>query len=265
MAEEPETGGGGFSLSGLMDRKVFGIPLPVVGAGVLGVAILAYRMFGAGRIGNNANGGPGPGNQFSSTSTYTDPTTGLSTSYTATGNGYLPGQLTYQAGPMPYQQGDVYVNYPAQTNTPTPPPDQYPDQFNAEGRDIGQYRYGADEISYLFANIGKYGLTQDVVNDVQKAYMQMVAKVGKQQADLYHYSYIGPGNVQAIPRGETNTTQTVTGLPGNPGNYDNPPYFGAPYNSGQTYPGTNMPIVTATPGTPGQYGNYPPGTLRPGG
>lgn len=260
MADEPETGGGG-GLSRLMDRKVFGIPLPVVGAGVLGVAILAYRLFGSKNTsGNNANGGAG--NQFSSTSTYTDPTTGLSTSYTATGNGYLPGQLTYQAGPMPYQQGDVYVNYPAQTNTPTPPTQpQYPDQFDPSGKDIGQYRYGADQVSYVIANIGKYGLTQAIADDIQKSYQAMVAKVGAQQADLYHYSWIGPGNVQAIPKGETNTTQTTTGLPGSP-TYGTPPYT---YGPPQTYPGTNMPLVTATPGTPGQYGNYPPGTFQPGG
>jgi hypothetical protein len=249
MAEETETGGGGFSLSGLMDRKVFGIPLPFFGGGVLLVAILAYRMFGAGRNGNNANGGPGPGNQFSSTSTYTDPTTGLSTSYTATGNGYLPGQLTYQAGPMPYQQGDVYVNFPT-SNTNNPP---------ATSGDW-QDSYGQTQINQIQALVGQPGgYNQAEVDDVRAAYNAEVAKFGQAYADANHYSWIGPGNVQAIPKHLTMQSQITTGLPNNPhwGDVNKqatqvaPPANDSP-NAGPPYP--------VTPGVP----TYPV-TARPGG
>lgn len=228
MADDPEVSSGGGRMGALMERKVFGLPLPVVGAVVLGGAILMYRIFGAKKAAGGSS--PGQGTQFNSTTTRTDPTTGVSTSYSASGDGYLPGFLSTQAGPMPYQQGDVYVNYPVQTNMPTPagPPPSNPDLFNDKGQDLGQYRYGSDEIAYLWSNIGKYGLTSPIVQDIQDSYTKMVAKVGQQQADMYHYSYIGPGNVQAIPRGEANTTQTTTGLPGSPV-YGTPPYqFGQP-------------------------------------
>src|SRR5207302_9377774 len=67
---------------------------------------------------------PGQGTTFqSSQSKTTTDAQGNQTqaNFSAQGDGYLPGMLTYGAGPMLYQQGDVYVNVSG-TNTTQPPP-----------------------------------------------------------------------------------------------------------------------------------------------
>jgi len=117
----------GNPMSGALAHKVG--PLPVyawlMAAGAAGFILV--KIAGGKKAASSGGGADsGQGTDFSSTQTQTstDPTTGdtTSTSYTAQGNGYLPGMLTYGAGAMPYQQGDVYVNLPAQTTTPTAAP-----------------------------------------------------------------------------------------------------------------------------------------------
>lgn len=72
--------------------------------------------------------------------------------------------------------------------------------YNNQGQDLGEYRYGGDELSYLKANIGNYGLTQSEVNDVVAAYTQVAQQYGNDYANQQHYSWIGPGNVQTTPQ-----------------------------------------------------------------
>lgn len=110
-------------IEGMLGRKVG--PLPVWSwvmiAGGAGMLLFRMKKGSSSSGGGNTNASLGQGNQFSSstTNTSTDPNTGVSTStsYSAQGNGFLPGQLSYAAGPMPYQQGDVYVNEGSNTQT----------------------------------------------------------------------------------------------------------------------------------------------------
>lgn len=70
-------------------------------------------------------GSPSAGQFTSSQSTkYTDPKTGqqIDTSYTAQGAGYGGALGTWNAQPMPYSGGDVYVNIPGQPTQPAPTP-----------------------------------------------------------------------------------------------------------------------------------------------
>lgn len=112
-------------MGALMARKVG--PLPIgAWAGIVGAAgFLFVRKSGGKKAATTGGtGADGAGNTFSSgqTTTTTDPTTGTTTTnnYNAQGNGYLPGQLTWAAGPMPYQQGDVYVNQSTANNSTAP-------------------------------------------------------------------------------------------------------------------------------------------------
>ena len=87
----------------------------LMGAGA--AAVVIYHLM-KGKTGATGTSG---GGTFTSTSTSSGstPTGGqYSNSYTASGPS--SGQLTYQAGPMPFQQGDVYVNYPSAPTSPTP-------------------------------------------------------------------------------------------------------------------------------------------------
>lgn len=92
-------------------------------------------------------------------------------------------------------------------------PRSKPDYYNAQGKDVGQYRYGADELSYLQSNIGNFGLTQAEYTDVSNAYAQIVQKYGQGTANDLHYSWIGPGNVQGLPRQPATSGQAYNGLP----------------------------------------------------
>jgi hypothetical protein len=129
---EPEGGGGAGAMLG---RKVGPLPIWswVMIAG--GVGMVIYRMkkgSTAATTGASGSSSPGQGTAFQTTqsATQTDPATGAlqTTSYSAQGDGYLPGMLSYAAGPMPYQQGDVYVNQtvsglstPQPTGSPSAP------------------------------------------------------------------------------------------------------------------------------------------------
>lgn len=119
MAEEDEEGRGG--IGGMLSRKVgpFAIWTWLMLAGAAGLII--YRMR-KGQTASAGSGASGQGTQFNSSQTQsgTTPSGGQYTStYSASGNGYLPGQLTYGASPMPVSGGDVYVNYPAGSSNTT--------------------------------------------------------------------------------------------------------------------------------------------------
>lgn len=91
-----------------------------------GVAVVAFFVFRNRKAhpssGSGGSGGSDPQGQFSSSTTTTDPNTGTSTSYTANGptSGFLSGgALTgWNASPMGYSGGDVYVNYPGSSTDP---------------------------------------------------------------------------------------------------------------------------------------------------
>lgn len=122
MAEEDEGGGGG-GIAGMLTRKVGPLPIWtwVMGAGALGFII--YRMKGGSSSSSGGTSNTGQGSQFNSSTsqTTTNPATGDTTtnSYSASGDGYLPGQLTYGAGQMPVSSGDIYINEGAGTSTTT--------------------------------------------------------------------------------------------------------------------------------------------------
>jgi len=116
-------------MEGLLTKKVGPLPLGAWAA-IVGVGGFVFVRMAANKKNAQAassdGSNTGQGDQFSTGQTYTktDPNTGESytTTYNSQGNGYLPGMLSWGAGPMPIQQGDVYVNLPAQNNqSPTAP------------------------------------------------------------------------------------------------------------------------------------------------
>lgn len=118
MADDTSSG----SIQGMLSRKVGPLPVYAWVVAAAAVGFVLYRMGFGQKAGTSSGGssGPGPGDQFSSSTTQsgTTPSGGqYSSSYSAQGNGYLPGQLTYAASPMPVSGGDIYVNVPTQSNT----------------------------------------------------------------------------------------------------------------------------------------------------
>ena len=75
------------------------------------------------------------------------------------------------------------------------------------------YLYGNAQVRYVQQHVGAGGYTQAVYQDVYNAYMQVVHSQGQATADTYHYSWIGPGNVQAIPKGTLSVSQILQNLP----------------------------------------------------
>lgn len=112
--------GSGFGLD--LTRKVG--PLPMwswfMGAGAIG--LLLFKIMGGKKsAGGGSGGASGAGTEFSSTQTKTgtdEQGNQFSNSYSAQGNGYLPGMLTYGAGAMPFSSGDIYVNIPDSNHNP---------------------------------------------------------------------------------------------------------------------------------------------------
>lgn len=124
-------------LDNILTRQIG--PLPAYGWLMIagGTGYVLYHMgFGRTLTGGSSSGGQntGQGTTFNSgqttSKTTTDPTTGAQTTQTNTfsaqGDGYLPGMMTYGAGPMSYSAGDVYVNYPAQQSPPPAPKNATP-------------------------------------------------------------------------------------------------------------------------------------------
>lgn len=93
------------------------------------VGFLFVRMRNKGKSAAGGGSSPGQGNQFTSTqssSNTDDKGNTTQSSYSATGNGFMPGMLTYGAGQMPFSQGDVYVNYPSSGGPVTLPAETAP-------------------------------------------------------------------------------------------------------------------------------------------
>jgi hypothetical protein len=122
---EPEHSHRGEKIQAFLTNKTGPLPNYVwIFAGVAVIAFFAFRNT-KGKAGGKSGGGagsPDASGNFTSTTTSTDPNTGTSTSYTATGptSGFLTGgALTgWNAQPMGYSGGDVYVNYPGSTTDP---------------------------------------------------------------------------------------------------------------------------------------------------
>lgn len=228
------------NIGDVLSRKIG--PLPI-GAwiGLLGAVIyVGYRMAGSK---GSTTGGNNPTSFTSSlTQSGTTPTGGqYSSSYSAQGSGPSPGNLTYGASPMPYANGDTYLNLTVPNNTiqPAAPP-------STGNNDNHDWNNGGDNISIQMGkpwyppgmtsgfwyttprpmypqtaaehayNIG-YG---DVVSMAYDAVMIMLAN-----------PQIKLSNNDIIPAG---TKLFVPGLPGPPGNYNitgdpNDPDQGKPY------------------------------------
>lgn len=136
----PDESGRGAQISAFLHKKTG--PLPN-GAWIFIAAAVGFYVVSRKRKGKTAAGadatGSGDGGTFSSTTSTTDPATGNQQSYTATGptSGFLQGGAltTWQAQPMGYSGGDVFVNYPGSTTAPQGP--QYPPK-NAPAAGSGQ-------------------------------------------------------------------------------------------------------------------------------
>jgi|SRR5690348_2518931 len=180
-------------------------PLPIwtwlMIAGAVAFLIMKFK----GGSGGSSSGGNGT---FSSTNTQSGntPTGGqYSSSFTATGSGPSAGTLTYQAGPMPFQQGDVYVNYPSPGNTPTPSGQQ---PIYAPGVTEGFYytlprAMYPQEIAQHAYNLANYNGQPDVVSLAYDAVMIALANPGQSFQT----------NNDPIPAG---TKLFIPGHPGNP-------------------------------------------------
>jgi hypothetical protein len=141
--DKPANGSGrGAKISAFLKKKTG--PLPN-GAWVFIAAAIAFYMYkrNSAARGTSSSGDPGSNGgvqgEFTSSQSVTDPTTGATSQYTASGptSGFLQGGAltTAHASPMGYSGGDVYVNYPGQTTAPAPSP--YPPQ-RAPAAGIGQ-------------------------------------------------------------------------------------------------------------------------------
>jgi hypothetical protein len=136
------------------------------------------------------------------------------------------------AGLMPYQGGDTFVNTTQTVTPPAPPtpttpnpipsPNNYrppspgyggPDVYSASGKDLGPYLYGQQQIHFIQQNLGKYGYTQAILNDVTAAYNAAMKKNGSAAANNYHYTWYKKGNVSAVPRNAPGSTPILNNLP----------------------------------------------------
>jgi hypothetical protein len=95
----------------------------------------------------------------------------------------------------------------------TGPAASSPDVYNAQGRDLGQYKYGQDELTYLQGNIGSYGITQAEYNDIAAEYQKILKKYGQAAADAFHYGWSGPGKVSTTNSGGSPGPNAMTAKP----------------------------------------------------
>lgn len=117
-------------LTGFLKKKLG--PLPM-GAWIFIAVVVAFALvkLHGGKKGSAAgtSSDPTQQGQFSTSTTRTDPKTGETITYQASGpNSSIqsPAQLTYAASPMGYSGGDVYVNLPATPAAPAPVPAPIP-------------------------------------------------------------------------------------------------------------------------------------------
>ncbi len=116
-------------LTGFLKKKLG--PLPM-GAWIFIAVVIAFalvKLHGGKKGSANTAAAATQQGQFSTSTTRTDPKTGETITYQASGpNSSIqsPAQLTYAASPMGYSGGDVYVNYPASPAPPAPVPAPIP-------------------------------------------------------------------------------------------------------------------------------------------
>lgn len=238
-------------------------PLPIWGWGAVAAGgaylfIRHARAASAAAAGSAGSSGSstGSGGQFSSTQTTTNPLTGDTSTYSASGpNSSIqsPAQLTYGAGPMGYSSGDVYVNLPPGSPPPAPVPGPPgPQGPPGRGDDDGHHRpppplpprnpdwghwetalngYGVGQMAQSL--LGDAGLGDKVWNDpVNKALHDLRGAPGSVQ----------PGDVVWVFDGWR------------PG--WKPPGDFVPFNPDQTHPTPAGPVVKAPPPDPAQNAGH---------
>lgn len=192
-----------FSLEKLKEKKG---PLPLWAWIVIvaGLGFFAYRMFAkpkAEPLPGNAEGEGAPAGEFESSQS----TTGvdaqgnqITSSYSARGQGYMPGQMYYNAQQLQPQQGNVYVNVPGETG-------QGPSSPNYLGRDQG-----------FFFTLYRDMYPQEVA---QQAYNSADYKGKPDDISLaYNAIAIMLANPGVKPRGDNLLAKgTRLFIPGNPG------------------------------------------------
>lgn len=194
-----------------LSKKVGPFPLFVWLAAVVIVGFIFLRMRRNKSGGTGEAGGPGGGDQFTSSqsSSETDPKTGktITSQYSASGNGYMPGMMTYQAGAMPYSQGDVYVNYPTQPAANQPVQGKKPDYLGrTHGFWFTTYRtMYPQEVAQQAYNLPEYNGGPDFVSLAYDAIAIMLANPG-----------LKVDNNNMIPAGQK---VFIPGNPGDPSKY----------------------------------------------
>lgn len=194
-----------FSLDKLKEKKG---PLPLWAWIVLvaGLGYLGYTMFfrkATPLPGNEGSGAP-PG-EFESTQSQTktdEQGNQVTSSYSARGQGYMPGQMYYNAQQLQPQQGNVYVNLPADQGQGAQAP-------NYLGRSQGfwftLYRdMYPQEVAQQAYNLADYNGKPDYVSLAYDALAIMLANPG-----------VKPSETNLIPKG---TRLFIPGAPGNPNN-----------------------------------------------
>lgn len=218
-----------FSLEKLKEKKG---PLPLWAWIVLvaGVGYLGYTMFfrkPAPLPGNEAGGDKGSNGEFQSSQSVTktdEQGNQITSTYSASGQGYMPGQMYYNATQLQPQQGNVYVNLPADQG-------QGPQAPNYLGRSKGFYftlyrDMYPQEVAQQAYNLADYNGKPDYVSLAYDALAIMLANPG-----------VKPSETNLIPKG---TKLFIPGAPGNPNTgstwNDLTPEDKAPYNPGPLVP-----------------------------
>ena len=218
MAEDDApSGGGGGGVGAMLTRKVGPLPIWswVMAAGAIGFIIYRMKSGSSSSSGSGTSGTSGQGSQFNSSTsqTTTNPSTGDTTtnSYSASGDGYLPGQLTYGAGSMPVSSGDIYINEGAGTSTTTSgtSPTQetgynytvLPGAKSNTGGYSGQFIQTITQTAYGIPNAS---------DPISAAYMAMVVRENNPQVDWQTVDTNGgliPAGTQLVIPGITGPQQ----------------------------------------------------------
>lgn len=181
-------------ITGFLKKKLG--PLPM-GAWIFIAVVIAFalvKLHGGKKGSDKTAAAATDQGQFSTSTTRTDPKTGETITYQASGpNSSIqsPAQLTYAASPMGYSGGDVYVNLPATPPPPAPVPAPIPlpppPRPHREPHDDDDHRdYNDNWLSDLFGQFTPQAQT----TSVQVPHWEVQNYVGQHQGG---YSD-GPGN-----------------------------------------------------------------------
>lgn len=78
------------------------------------------------------------------------------------------------------------------------------------GKDLGPYLFGQQQVSFVRSNIGQYGYTSSIADQVQNAYNIVAQQLGVNVANEAHYSWLNSTTVEAIPPDLVNDNQIYT-------------------------------------------------------